>query len=99
VAQTRKQLTTLSPEESRVLELILAGKTNKGIALELSVGLRTVESRRHTLMQKLHVDSLAELIQAVVSVKAQSAFACSSTSRPVDRQSANLDYPRLREAN
>jgi two-component system, LuxR family, response regulator FixJ len=64
-AHVRKRqacMASLTPEEAQVLDLILAGKPNKGIARELGVGLRTVEGRRHSIMAKLGAHSLAELV-------------------------------------
>lgn len=99
LAQARRQMTSLSPEECRVLDLILAGKTNKGIARELSIGLRTVEGRRHTLMNKLNVGSLAELIQMVIEVRPRRGPSCLSASDSTERHGINSPYPRLRDAN
>jgi FixJ family two-component response regulator len=63
VLQTQARLASLTAEESQVLDLILAGRTNKGIARKLQVGLRTVEARRHSIMAKFAVRSLAELVR------------------------------------
>jgi FixJ family two-component response regulator len=65
----RSQLASLTPDEERILQLILAGRTNKGISQALSLRLRTVEARRHSLMAKLKADSLAELVQVVTEVR------------------------------
>lgn len=68
-ADTQRQLASLTRDERRVLDYILAGRTNKGIAQELSMPQRTVEARRHSLMVKLQADSLAELIQTVTEAR------------------------------
>ncbi len=65
----RRQLATLTYDERRILDLVLAGRTNKGITQDLSLRLRTVETRRHSLMVKLKADSLAELIRLVVETR------------------------------
>jgi FixJ family two-component response regulator len=57
---------SLAPGEVEVLDRLLAGKANKLIAVELGLGLRTVELRRATLMKKMHADSLAELVRLVL---------------------------------
>ena len=69
LAQMRRQLAALTRDEQRVLECILAGKTNKDTSQELSVGLRTVQTWRHALMVKLQVDSLAALIKTVTEAR------------------------------
>lgn len=58
-----ERLEALNHKERRVLEQVLSGKTNKEIALVLSMGLRTVESHRQSIMAKLGVSSLVELVQ------------------------------------
>jgi two-component system response regulator FixJ len=66
LADVRARLTSLTSDERRVLQLVLVGATSKEISRQLSMPLRTVESRRHSLMVKLKADSLAELIRLVV---------------------------------
>ena len=51
----------LTPREREVFDRIVAGKLNKQIADELGIGLRTVKAYRAQLMEKLGVDSAAEL--------------------------------------
>jgi FixJ family two-component response regulator len=67
-AKVRRRLDRLSPGERQVLELLVDGQSNKGIAAELNVSIRTVEVRRAKLMKKMYVQSLAELIRAIVTV-------------------------------
>jgi FixJ family two-component response regulator len=63
------RLKTLTPKERQVLDLLMAGKSNKSIANTLDIGVRTVELRRHCLFQKLKANSLAELVLMVVEAK------------------------------
>lgn len=67
--QIRDRFERLSTGEREVMNLALAGRMNREIASELGIGLRTVEKRRHNVMQKMQVDSLAELMQAVMSIE------------------------------
>ena len=53
----------LTPKEMDVLERIVDGKSNRAISEELEVCVRTVELRRGSLMSKLGVNSLMELLQ------------------------------------
>jgi len=50
---------SLTADELRVLKAIMIGKSNKSIAQEMEIGLRTVELRRATIFKKLGVESLA----------------------------------------
>lgn len=51
----------LSKREIQVLSIILEGKSNKEIAVELNVSRRTAEVHRYNLMKKLKVKNLIEL--------------------------------------
>jgi FixJ family two-component response regulator len=45
-----------------VFDLIVRGKINKQIAHELGTTERTVKAHRHQVMEKMQVQSLAELV-------------------------------------
>jgi FixJ family two-component response regulator len=53
---------TLTADERQVLELTVAGKPDKAIALKLDLSLRTIQLRRASVMRKMHAHSRAELI-------------------------------------
>jgi FixJ family two-component response regulator len=59
------RLASLTDQEQSVVAHILEGKSNKAIAATLGMGLRTVEYRRKSLMEKLQVRSLVELVRVV----------------------------------
>lgn len=62
---TEKQMTVLdrlSSREREILQLIIEGNTNKAIALTLNISIKTVEKHRASIMRKLDVHSLPELI-------------------------------------
>ncbi|WP_417605401.1 LuxR C-terminal-related transcriptional regulator [Primorskyibacter flagellatus] len=52
----------LSERELEVLQMIARGLTNSGIAEALSISPKTVESHRASLMRKLRVHSVAQLL-------------------------------------
>jgi DNA-binding NarL/FixJ family response regulator len=52
----------LTSRELQVLKLLAAGKTNKQVAAALEVSVRTVEAHRASLMRKLDLRSLSDLI-------------------------------------
>lgn len=58
----KSRFNQLQPGERQVLELVVAGKTNKMIANELGISVRTVENRRAKVMKRLQVESRAELL-------------------------------------
>ena len=55
----------LNQSDRGLLQLLMQGKHNRVIAEELSVSLRTVESRRRKIMDTLAVDSVVELCFAI----------------------------------
>ena len=52
----------LSLREKEILQLLVAGKSNRDIAEMLHISVTTVETHRNNLLQKLHLHNLAELI-------------------------------------
>ena len=56
-------LGSLTEREQQVLRLLAAGKGSKEIATDLNLGVETVRTYRKTLMQKLGVHNVTELIK------------------------------------
>lgn len=53
----------ITKREQEILDLVAKGKTSQYIAEKLFISVRTVESHRYNLMQKLDVSNVAELIR------------------------------------
>jgi len=68
-----KLMGSLTPREEEVLNEMVAGKTNKIIASDLSISIRTVEVHRSRLMKKLEVRSVSELIRMVMICQVRQA--------------------------
>lgn len=58
----RRAYRRLPPREHQLLQLIAQGHKNQQIASRLCISVRTVEVCRASLMRRLEVDSLAELM-------------------------------------
>ena len=56
----------LTPRERQVLQLLAEGGTNRAIARELVISVKTVEKHRTHLMAKLNVHDLAGLVRVAV---------------------------------
>jgi len=69
-AAVARRLDQLTGREMEVLELIIAGRLNKQIADDLGISIKTVEVHRARVMEKMEANSLAELVQAVMSCEA-----------------------------
>ncbi|HEV7226308.1 MAG TPA: response regulator [Pirellulales bacterium] len=61
------RIACLNARDRETLELILSGVSNKVMAARLFISERAVEMRRARIMQKVQVDSLAELIDLAVT--------------------------------
>ncbi len=59
------RLRSLTAREREVLDLIVAGGTNKTVAAQLRISPRTVEVYRRQAMEKMQVRTLADLVRAV----------------------------------
>lgn len=57
----------LSKREEEILVLVAGGKSNKEIANELKISIRTCEAHREKIMKKLNLHSVAELTQYAIS--------------------------------
>lgn len=53
----------LTPREKEILQRIAGGLSNKQIALELNLSVRTVETHRWNIKRKLNIDGQADLIR------------------------------------
>ena len=60
---------TLSADEAKVMVRIIQGTLNKNIAKELSLSLRTVETRRHNVLKKIGVSSVPELVRLYIELE------------------------------
>jgi DNA-binding NarL/FixJ family response regulator len=59
--------TVLTPREREVLQLISEGKSTKEIALHLNISIKTIESTRRQIMQKLDIHNIADLTKYAIN--------------------------------
>jgi FixJ family two-component response regulator len=64
---TQSLLSKLTGRERQVLERIVAGRLNKQIADDLSISIKTVEAHRANIMEKLNVNTVADLLRLALS--------------------------------
>ena len=83
VTSLRALVDTLTPRESEVFVLVVHGKLNKQIAYELGTSERTIKAHRHSIMEKLRVQSVAE----AVSIAARLGM----LATPGDSKANNVD--------
>lgn len=61
----KQQIHNLTSREHQVMQMIVDGKTNKLIAIDLKLSQRTIEVHRSNVMHKLEAQSLADLVRIV----------------------------------
>lgn len=54
---------SLTPRESEVMALVVAGRHNREIACDLGISVRTVEVHKARMMEKLQAASVADLVR------------------------------------
>jgi len=66
---TLKRLNSLTKREKEVMELVVDGQLNKNIAKQLEISVKTVEVHRASVMNKMSVNSVADLVRMYLEVK------------------------------
>jgi FixJ family two-component response regulator len=62
IEEMQALVAALTPRERQVFGLVVRGRLNKQIAHELGATERTIKAHRHQVMEKMKVQSLAELV-------------------------------------
>jgi FixJ family two-component response regulator len=58
----RARLSTLTPRQRQVFEMVVRGKTNKHAARELGCTERTIKAHRQAIMRKMKVQAVPQLV-------------------------------------
>jgi RNA polymerase sigma factor (sigma-70 family) len=64
--ELRARLASLTAREREVMDLIVAGHSNKMVAARLAISPRTVEVYRARVMEKMQARSLAEIVRMAI---------------------------------
>ena len=59
-------VSSLSPREREVVQLLAEGKSNKAVAGILHISIKTAETHRHHIMQKLQCASVVDLVRYAI---------------------------------
>lgn len=63
------RINSLTARESEIMELVIQGSLTKQIAKQLSISTKTVEVHRSNITRKMGVQSVAQLVAAVISMR------------------------------
>ena len=61
--EIKQRVASLTPREYEVFSLVITGMLNKQIAFELGTSEKTIKVHRARVMQKMHAESLANLVR------------------------------------
>lgn len=65
VSDLKERFNSLTPREQEVISLVVSGKLNKQIADQLGTAENTVKVHRSRVMEKMHAQSVAELVKMI----------------------------------
>jgi len=63
--ETKSRLNSLTLREQQILDMVVEGETNKGIARRFNISDKTVENHRSRVMEKMQASSLASLVRMI----------------------------------
>lgn len=63
IDQIEARFATLTPREREVMDLIVHGASNKTVARQLAISIKTVEAHRAKMMKKMETESVASLVR------------------------------------
>ena len=66
-SESESPFQVLTEREREILRLLTEGKSSKGIATELSVSPKTIETHRANIMRKLDIHNIADLVRYAIS--------------------------------
>jgi DNA-binding NarL/FixJ family response regulator len=58
--------TNLTPREREILQILAEGMSTKKIAYHLNISVKTVETHRRNIMEKLNIHSISELVKYAI---------------------------------
>lgn len=91
----RCRIASLTPREKEVFDLLVQGNINKQIAFELGTTERTIKAHRQSVMEKMQVQSLAELVSIAERVPILGMLARPGTRVGIESSIVPMDNSRI----
>jgi DNA-binding NarL/FixJ family response regulator len=66
IGNDMKSLESLTPRQREILQMIAEGQSTKQMALSLNISVKTVETHRAQLMDRLQIHNLAGLVRYAI---------------------------------
>jgi len=66
VSRRKHRPQDLTPREREILQLVWSGLTNRHIAEQLKISIKTAEAHRANMMKKLRVSNTAQLLKTAI---------------------------------
>jgi two-component system, LuxR family, response regulator FixJ len=63
------QFARLTPRQVEIFDLVVQGFTSHAIAAKLAISVRTVESYRAEIMEKMQAESVAVLVRQAIRLR------------------------------
>ena len=72
-ADLKRRVESLTPREREVMALVVDGRANKVIAIDLGLSERTVEIHRANVMEKMQARSVAHLVKMHLTLNGETS--------------------------
>ena len=69
VSDLKERFNSLTPREQKVISMVVSGMLNKQIADQLGTAENTVKVQRSRAMEKMHAQSVAELVKMIAKLE------------------------------
>jgi RNA polymerase sigma factor (sigma-70 family) len=69
VSDLKERFNSLTPREQEVISMVVSGMLNKQIADQLGTAENTVKVHRSRAMEKMHAQSVAELVKMIAKLE------------------------------
>lgn len=86
----KAKVSGLTQREIQVFDLVVRGKRNKQVAYDLNISERTIKAHRHSIMEKLGVTSLADMVSIAERLRSVRATQTLSNPAPGPSPKANI---------